>query len=138
MAWAKEVGLEKTYNADEIPWCGLFVCILAHRADKPVAFAAKDALWARNWTKFGSSVQVAMVGDVLVFVREGGGHVGLYVGEDTTHYHVLGGNQGNQVSIVRIEKKRCIGIRRPHYNSQPPSVKRVHLNASGVVSRNEA
>ena len=22
IAWAKEIGLEKTYTADEIPWCG--------------------------------------------------------------------------------------------------------------------
>ena len=30
MTWAKETGLMKTYNADSIPWCGLFVayCVL--------------------------------------------------------------------------------------------------------------
>ena len=36
-----------------------------------------------------------MLGDILTFKRNGGGHVGLYVGEDKDCYHVLGGNQGN-------------------------------------------
>lgn len=29
LAWAKELGLAKIYNHDEIPWCGLFVAIVA-------------------------------------------------------------------------------------------------------------
>jgi hypothetical protein len=32
LAWAKELGLAKIYNHDEIPWCGLFVAIVAKRA----------------------------------------------------------------------------------------------------------
>ena len=28
LSWAKELGLEKTYNADEIAWCGLFAAIV--------------------------------------------------------------------------------------------------------------
>ena len=27
LGWAKELGLEKDYTADSIPWCGLFVAI---------------------------------------------------------------------------------------------------------------
>jgi hypothetical protein len=38
--------------------------------------------------------------------RSGGGHVAFAVGEDATHFHVLGGNQGARVSIMRIEKAR--------------------------------
>lgn len=50
---------------------------------------------------------------MLVFDRAGGGHVGFYVGEDLTSYHVLGGNQGDRVSIMRLEKSRCVARRWP-------------------------
>jgi hypothetical protein len=50
---------------------------------------------------------------VLVFQRPGGGHVGFYVGEDATAYHVLGGNQGDAVTIARIAKARCVARRWP-------------------------
>ena len=47
---------------------------------------------------------------------------------------MLGGNQADAVSIVRIAKSRCIAIRRPIYRVQPASVAPVHLAASGVIS----
>ena len=80
----------------------------------------------------------ASLGDVLVFVRRGGGHVGIYVGDDGTHYHVLGGNQGNAVSIIRIAKARCIAVRRFYRIAPPANVRPIRLAASGPVSTNEA
>ncbi len=56
-------------------------------------------LWALSWSNWGNPVSEPMLGDILTFKRTGGGHVGIYVGEDLTHYHVLGGNQGNSVSV---------------------------------------
>jgi uncharacterized protein (TIGR02594 family) len=136
MAWAKELGLEKTYTADEIPWCGLFIAYCAHKAGLEVV---KDPLWALNWNKFGAKQTVAMLGDVLTFKRNGGGHVGIYVGEDDTCYHVLGGNQSNMVNITRIEKARCAGIRRTAWKvAQPNDVRVVQVSASGFISKNEA
>ena len=78
------------------------------------------------------------LGDVLVFSRNGGGHVGFYVGEDTTHYHVLGGNQSDSVNIARIAKNRLFGIRRAEYNNKPKGVIKVILDADGAVSTNES
>jgi len=107
--WAKELGLDKVYTNDEIPWCGLFIAYVVFKAGfTPV----NNPLWARNWSTFGNKQTTAMLGDVLVFSRDKGGHVGLYVGEDDVCYHVLGGNQNNQVSITRIKKDRCISINR--------------------------
>jgi uncharacterized protein (TIGR02594 family) len=98
-----------------------------------------NPLWARNWNNFGVSTKVAMLGDVLVFARESGGHVGIYVGEDAKAYHVLGGNQSNSVSVTRINKSRCIGIRRTKWKvSQPENVRQILLSATGVISINEA
>jgi uncharacterized protein (TIGR02594 family) len=135
LSWAKEVGL--AYSADETPWCGLFAAIVVKRAGFDVV---KDPLWARNWNNFGIPQKVAMLGDILVFTRPGGGgHVGFYVGEDDTCYHVLGGNQSNMVNTTRILKSRCIGIRRCDWRvAQPANVRVIKLAANGTVSSNEA
>lgn len=134
MAWAKELGFP-SYNSDEIPWCGLFMAYVAHKAGKapPVA-----PLWARNWAQFGK-ISSPQLGAVLVFSRGmTGGHVGLYVGEDSMGmYHVLGGNQGDSVSITRIGKERLLACR-AKYNNKPDNVRRIILSPTGVISENEA
>ena len=136
LGWAKETGLAKVYNDDAIPWCGLFMAVVAKRAGKPVV---EGPLWARNWAKFGKAADRAQLGDILVFRRaQGSGHVGLYVGEDYGAFHVLGGNQSDGVTITRIARDRCIAIRRPAYRKAPASAKPVQLAANGVLSTNEA
>lgn len=136
LSWAKELGIAKVYSNDEIPWCGLFVAIVAKRAGKEVI---KDPLWALNWVKFGYKVTEARLGYVLTFKRPSGGHVGLYVGEDQSAYHVLGGNQGNEVNVTRILKTRLHSIQRPHYSiAEPSNVRKILLGATGPISINEA
>lgn len=143
LAWAKEVGLEKTYSHDSIPWCGLFMAVVATRAGKEVV---DTPLWALAWADFGEPVPVGpegkptpMLGDVLTYKREGGGHVNLYIGEDSDAYHGIGGNQSDMVNITRIHKSRLYRARRPIYSvGQPPNVRRVRLVASGTLSQNEA
>jgi len=139
MSWAKELGIQKIYTSDEIAWCGLFIAIVCKRANVESGLTATESLWALNWNKFGTKQEKAMLGDVLTFKRNGGGHVGLYVGEDETCYHVLGGNQSNMVCITRIEKSRCTGIRRTAWKiAQPDSVRVVAVTANGFISKNEA
>ena len=136
MDWAREAGLSKAYSSDAVPWCGLFMALVAKRGGK--ASPAKP-LWARSWSRFGIASPEAALGDVLVFSRpRGGGHVGLYVGEGETAFHVLGGNQSDAVSITRIAKARCISVRRPVYRVRPASVAPVHLDLAGELSTNEA
>ena len=136
MSWAKDVGVDKIYTSDEIAWCGLFVAKVILKAGFEVV---KDPLWALNWSNFGTKQSVAMLGDVLVFKRDGGGHVGFYIAEDKNYFHVLGGNQSNSVSITRIAKNRCVAIRRCNWKvSQPKEVKQYFVEASGKISTNEA
>jgi uncharacterized protein (TIGR02594 family) len=135
MGWAKELKLEKVYTADSIPWCGLYAAVVMHRAARPVV---DKPLWALNWNNFGVKVQAPMLGDILTFTRKSGGHVGFYVGEDSTAYHVLGGNQGDKVSVVRIAKKRLSQARRPQYNSQPTNIRKVVLASNGALSTDES
>ena len=80
MQWADELELDKTYTADEIAWCGLFIAYCAFKAGLDINMTNREALWALNWNKFGTRQKTAMLGDVLTFNRNGGGHVGIYVG----------------------------------------------------------
>lgn len=137
MQWAHELGdgVARVYSADSIPWCGLFIAIVAKRAGKALP---ASPLWARSWASWGEKSPLAALGDVLVFVREGGGHVGLYIGEDHDDYFVLGGNQSDGVNIKRIERSRCIAARRLYRTGPPGNVRQILLSASGEVSTNEA
>ena len=136
MGWAKDLGLDKVYTEDEIPWCGLFIAHCAHTAGTQVV---DRPLWALNWAKYGNKVDVPMLGDILTFKRNGGGHVGIYVGEDATYYHVLGGNQNNSVSVSRIAKSRLHQARRTAWKvAQPTNVRKVILEAKGTITTNEA
>jgi uncharacterized protein (TIGR02594 family) len=136
LEWAKETGLQDVYKEDSTAWCGLFIAVVAKRAGKEVV---KDPLWAANWLKFGTKASEAMLGDVLVFKRPGGSHVGLYCGEDKNTYHVLGGNQSDKVCITRILKERCRGARRPIFKTgQPANVRKIILSTSGIISENES
>jgi uncharacterized protein (TIGR02594 family) len=132
--WAKEVGVNASYTEDSTPWCGLMMAVVAKRAGKE---PPHDPLWALNWRNFGHAPDKPMLGDVLIFTRTGGAHVTLYVGEDATAFHCLGGNQGDRVCIERIAKSRQHWARRPIYTTQPLNVRVVHLAATGSLSLKE-
>lgn len=129
--WAKECGIVG-YKNDELPWCGLFVAVVAKRAGKKIP---ENPLWARNWSQWGESSPKEL-GAVLVFSRGSGGHVGLYVGEDKDCYHVLGGNQSDSVCVTRIRKDRLIACR-SMYNVKPATVRPIWLDSVGKVSQDE-
>lgn len=132
--WAVELNI-KDYNHDAIFWCGLAMAVVAYRAGKPIP---TNPLWALNWAKFGIHVDIPMLGDVLVYKRTGGGHVGLYVGEDQEAYHTMGGNQSDMYKISRIEKSRLFAARRPVYVVQPANVRQIFLLDDGNLSKNES
>lgn len=124
------------FNSDETPWCGFAV---AWAFNEVHVALPKNWPQARAWATWGVGRPMSQCGPgtVLVFAREGGGHVGFYVAEDAVCFHVLGGNQGNAVSIARIAKQRCIAARWPA--GIPFTGKPVIVTADGVpVSTNEA
>jgi len=150
IGWGRELqaaGLGRDYggfyDADAIPWCGLFMAVIALRANverRPERDPPNLYLSALAWTAFGKPVAKgsAALGDVLVFKRKGGGHVGLYVGHDASAFHVLGGNQSDRVTISRLSKQRLVAVRRPAYRAQPANVRPIALATSGSLSVNEA
>jgi len=139
MSWAQRIGgwVASFFTDDDIAWCGLF---MAHVLGLTLPREALPAnpLGALNYNKFGRKLAQPALGAIMTFTRSGGGHVGLYVGEDPSHYHILGGNQNNSVSITRIEKKRLSDIRWPK-TGEAERLGRINLTAAGVpVTRNEA
>lgn len=135
LEWAKDLKLDKIYTNDEIPWCGLFIAYVVKKAGKEVT---KNPLYALNWSSWGNAVDVPKLGDILTFKRNGGGHVGIYVGEDSECYHVLGGNQSDAVNVARIVKTRLFKARRTPWSiAQPKQVRQIFLDPKGKVSTNE-
>jgi len=99
---------------DETPWCAAFVgSVLAQ-----VGIQGTGALNARSYLEWGEPVDLARAqrGDVVVFwrgSRDGWqGHVGFYHGIDGNNILVLGGNQGNAVSVAPYSADRLLGVRR--------------------------
>ncbi len=91
--------------------------------DEPLLGAlGTNPYWARNWLLFGQEVQ-PIIGAVLIFERGSGGHVGFAIGQDDTHFYVLGGNQSDAVTIARIAKSRLLGARWPA--TYPPRPQRL-------------
>ncbi len=142
LRWANYLGgwIASFYNKDSIAWCGLFIGYITVRSKKP---RNAKMLAARSWANWGTMREgPPKLGDVLVFWRgrpDGWqGHVGLYVAEDDEAYHVLGGNQGDKVSIIRISKNRLIGARYYYKYAEPDNVRRVFMTAEGKLSTNEA
>jgi len=103
------------YAGDHVNWCGLYMayCMATSVPEAPIP---ANPLVARNWLNFGQQVQ-PQFGAILVFwrVQPNGwqGHVGFYWAEEGSHYHLLGGNQSNAVTITRIQKSRLLGARMP-------------------------
>lgn len=122
------------YNDDETPWCGFFV---AHCMDAVGHPYPGKGLFARAkaWLDWGKASK-PVLGAVAVFGRDGGGHVGFLVGESSSNWYVLGGNQANCVSIAPIAKSRALGFRWPL--SVPASSTPLPRMSGGTISKNEA
>lgn len=130
LGWIKSLG--GWFKDDETPWCGTFVgfCMFKVGIERPVNWFR-----AKEWSSWGKPCQPS-VGAVVVFAREGGGHVGFLVGQSADHYYVLGGNQSNAVNIMPIAKARAIATRWPTSLALP--VPFLPTMSGGVISRNEA
>lgn len=133
LGWLRS--LKAWWAEDETPWCGTFVAHCLQEAKLPVA---KNWFRAKDWATYGSNLRDTHVapGAILVFARQGGGHVGFYVGEDNVYFHVLGGNQSNSVNVMKLAKARCIAIRWP--KDVPVVGGPVRIRSTAAVSGNEA
>jgi len=126
--------LKAWWRDDETPWCGVFVAHCMSEAGLPFP---RLYMQAKAWADYGALLRTDRLapGAILVFSRQGGGHVGFYVGEDDTSYYVLGGNQGNAVNVMKLGKARLVASRWPQGE---PVVGKPTRMKGGTVSTNEA
>jgi uncharacterized protein (TIGR02594 family) len=108
---------------DDIAWCSAFSNYICWLLDLP----RSKSLSARSWLMVGADVPLADAtpGFDVVILKRGGanepgpevlkanGHVGFYYGRDAFgQVLVLGGNQGDKVSIAPFAPARVLGVRR--------------------------
>jgi len=143
LGWAKELGLADIYTNDELAWCGLFFAYVMMKADRKVVLPTKDKydyLRALKYVNMPNVTEVAKgnesVGDILIFQRPEGGHIGFCVSASDDTFNVLGGNQSNSVSLTNIAKNRLVKCLRPNYKTYKPYI--AYKKAVGEVSKNEA
>lgn len=140
---AADLGLTKDmYSNDDEAWCALVQSWICVQSGKPLPFKGYDLLRARSFLKWGVPVPLGqeMLGDILVFKRPAGFHVGMYIAESKTTFATMGGNQRNEYSIVEISKNqdRFIEARRLYAIGPPASVKKYIVDSTGKLSTNEA
>lgn len=118
------------------PWCG---SILADWMTDCGYTPPKNAFRARAWLAWGEEILGPAVGAVVVFEREGGGHVGIIVGKDSRgRLLVIGGNQSNAVTIAAFEMQRALGYRLPVGELSTAALPLPVLASAGASSTNEA
>lgn len=143
MQMAKYIGVDDIYKNDDVSWCALFVNNAIKEAGKPLPDPKGDKwnlLRAHYMTNWGTPVMIGQekLGDVLIFSRPGGGHVGFYIAESKKTFHVYGGNQANKAGFTEIAKSRLIATRNLYAVGPPESAKKYLIDSSGVISANEA
>lgn len=133
LSWLSQ--LKAWWKEDETPWCGTFV---AHCVREAGLTVPQYWMRAKAWADWGVKLQAPAPGCIVVFEREGGGHVGFVVGKDSRgNLMVLGGNQGNRVSIAPFSTARVLAYVWPL--AVPRDGEALPLLASnGQVSTNEA
>lgn len=132
--------IKAPFRDDETPWCGAFVGGVLAEEGLPIV---PGPAGARNWLKLGVPLDRPAVGCVVVFWRGKpsgwSGHVGFVVGRDRFgNLMVLGGNQGDAVTIKPFSRDRVLGYRWP---SVWPTKERFDLpllTSDGKVSTDEA
>jgi uncharacterized protein (TIGR02594 family) len=105
-------------KSDEVPWCSSFAVSCMELAGIPSTRSAA----AVSWLEWGRKLDEPVPGCVVVLRRgKDGGHVGFLEAADETHVALLGGNQGNRVSVQRYPRKRVLGYRWPMDRPLPSS-----------------
>jgi len=103
-------------TSDEISWCSSLINAVVYWSGfKPTRSAA-----ARSWLDWGISLEVPIVGCIVVFERKdannpNAAHVAVCDHADISNgiVRVVGGNQSNAVTVARYPVSKVLGYRAP-------------------------
>lgn len=131
--WLRD--LRAWWTDDETPWCGTFVAACLREAEVSLP---RHWYRAKAWLDWGTPIMHPVAGCIVVFERPGGGHVGFVTGRDLRdRLMVLGGNQGNRVSVAPFDPSRVLGYRWPAHLIVPSDPLPL-IRSAGAASSNEA
>ncbi|PPC87745.1 MAG: TIGR02594 family protein [Hyphomicrobium sp.] len=120
---------------DETPWCAAFVGAMLKRAE----IEGSGSLLARSYLKWGVALDEPKLGAIAVLTRGsdlGAGHVGFYLGSTNDNIYLLGGNQGDAVSVAAFARERLLGYRWPAPQKSPADASKVaDIQRSDVFAR---
>lgn len=99
-------------DGDATPWCSSFACWCMEQA----GIRSTRRKSARSWIEWGYEISRPVLGCVVVMWRgspdSGSGHVGYFMGYDARGWLlILGGNQGNSVSVRAYAPSRVVSYR---------------------------
>lgn len=129
------------FNDDETPWCAAFVGGVLEECD---IVSTRNAA-ARSYQQWGANIPGPCVGAIAVLWRgtpdSPSGHVAFVVGKDQAeNLMLLGGNQGDEVSIKPFAKQRALSYHWPRSNDLPRNFGFQFLpvvESNGEISINE-
>jgi uncharacterized protein (TIGR02594 family) len=118
---------------DDVPWCAAFVAAMLRKAGLPNEVEAKMRLWAASYARCGVKSARPVYGAIGVKTRTGGGHVGFVVAANESTVWLLGGNQGDKVSIAGFSRSSFTAYRVPT-GIDPASLPRLPSSAAGAMN----
>lgn len=99
---------------DETAWCAAFAEFCLRQS----FIKGTGRAHARSYLEWGQEIAEPRVGAIVILWRgePNGwqGHVGFLLGWSNTHIILIGGNQGNAVSVQSYPIQRLLGYRWPH------------------------
>lgn len=139
LSWWKKI--KQSFVDDETAWCAAFVGGVLEE----VGITSTRSAGARSYNKWGQELDGPAIGCVVAFWRGSptgwSGHVGFVVGKNAKgNIMVLGGNQGDKVSVAAFDTARVLSYRWPHGHPLPTTgLNRLPtLALNGPLSTNEA
>jgi uncharacterized protein (TIGR02594 family) len=99
---------------DEVPWCSSF----ANWVCWNLGLSRSGSKAARSWLKVGENVETHLADqgmDIVVFKRGNNpvqGHVGFFYEFKDGKVGVIGGNQGDAVSLAYFDRDDVLAVRR--------------------------
>jgi uncharacterized protein (TIGR02594 family) len=91
-------------------WCGAFLDMVLKRTGH-----RGGGNLARGYIKYGTRIAGPEVGAIVVFARQGGGHVGIVTGIDSNgNPIVISGNHNHRVAVATYPAKRALAYVMPN------------------------
>lgn len=119
------IELKAWWKEEDTPWCGSYCAYCLKKSGRPIP---KHWYRALAYADYGAKLSGPAYGCLAVMARKGGGHVGFVVGEVAKggDLLILGGNQGDKVSIARFPRSRITAYVWPE---KSPGVKSLPTDA---------